>query len=182
MKKYTLTASLLSTFFISSVFGQGLSGGSAITSIPVNARVAQACTITTVTGLNFSNYDPVNSNSVTPLNSTGQISIACTKGSTSVSVGLDYGKTSNGTQRSMVGTASAGTLLYNVFQPPSTTPGVACTFPGTIAWGPASSSSLTLATAPNSLIRLYSICGTIPSNQNVAADAYSDTITATINF
>ena len=182
MKKYTLTASLLSTFFISSVFGQGLSGGSATTNISVTARVAQVCSVSTSTNLNFASYDPVNVNAITALNSTAQISIACTKGSTGVTVGLGYGVAPSGTQRTMTGTTSGGILQYNIFQPPTLVAGAVCTFPGKTAWGNTTSTSIALSNAPDSQVRSYNICGTIPAGQSVAADAYSDTITATINF
>jgi spore coat protein U-like protein len=182
MNKNTIIATLISQVFLSSAFAQGLSGGSVTTPIPVNARVAQACTIATSLGLNFATYDPVSINATVALNSVGQISIACTKGSTSVLVGLDYGKKNTGGQRAMVGTTSAGLLLYNVFQPSTNVPGAPCTFPASTAWGPSTGTTLPIPVAANSLVQLYNICGTIPGGQSVAADAYTDTITATIYF
>jgi len=182
MNKNIFTATILSTIFLSSAFGQGLSGGSATTTIPVNARVAQVCTITTAKGLDFASYDPVSINATVALNSTGQISIACTKGSTSVLIGLDYGKKSTGAQRAMVGNTSAGVLQYNVFQPSTNVAGAPCTFPAATAWGPTTATSLSIPVAANSLVQLYNICGTIPAGQSVAADAYVDTIIATIYF
>jgi len=156
---------------------------SATSTIPVNVRVAQVCAIATTSGLSFASYDPVVINASAALNATGVISITCSKGSAGVTVALGYGLNPSGTtQRQMVGSTASNLIQYNVFQPPSSIAGTSCTFPGVLPWGTSGVGMLTVTTAPDNAPRLYSICGTIPGAQNVTADAYTDTIVATINF
>jgi spore coat protein U-like protein len=89
----------------------------------------------------------------------------------------------SGTQRTMVGGTVTNVLNYNLFQPPSNTPGVACGTPGTIAWTNTGTPGLFLISAPPSkAARAYNVCGVIPAGQDVAVDTYADTVTATINF
>jgi spore coat protein U-like protein len=82
----------------------------------------------------------------------------------------------------MQGATAVSSLLYNIFQPPNNTPGTVCTFPGTTAWSTVGTGLLTLTSAPTKVTRVYNVCGTIPGGQDVAADTYSDTVGATINF
>jgi len=155
---------------------------SATTAIPVSASVSQNCSISTSSALAFAAYDPVGANATAALNATGQISVACSKGATGLTIGMDNGAHVSGTQRQMLGGTAAGILQYNIFQPPSSAPGTACTFPGSTAWTAAGAGMLTLTSAPTKVSRLYNVCGTIPGGQDVAADTYTDTITASINF
>ena len=162
------------------------------TTIPllVTATVVQTCTITAPRGLAFGTYDPVTANLTAALNATGQISVTCTKGAigaggvaASMTLGVDPGLNPSGAQRQMRGVAGGNLLSYNVTQPPSAAPGTACNFASGTAWtnitGPG---MLTLVAATNNLARLYNVCGSIPPNQNVAPDSYSDTVHATLNF
>lgn len=157
---------------------------SASATIPISAAVARSCVISLAAGpLAFGAYDPIVANATTDLNATSQISVACAKGSTGLTVGMDNGGHVIGSQRNLLGGVSAENLQYNIFQPPNNTPGTACSFPGTTAWnttGPAG--VLTLTTAPSKAARLYNVCGTIPAGQDVAVDTYADIVTATINF
>jgi spore coat protein U-like protein len=154
----------------------------ATTSIAVSANVSQACTISTVSGVAFGNYDPIATNATAPLNATGSISVTCSKGAKGLSIGIDAGAQPAGQQRQMKGAAGSTPLLYNIFQPPSAVPGTACTFPGTTAWTNATGGLLTLEAAPSKAARTYNVCGTIPGGQDVTVEAYSDTVTATLNF
>ena len=150
--------------------------------VPVSASVTQNCTISTSSALAFSAYDPVIANATVALNATGQVSIACTKGSSGLTIGMDNGGHVSGAQRQMLGGTSASMLQYNLFQPPSNTPGTACTFPGITAWNATGGGLLTLANAPSKAVRLYNVCGTIPAGQDVPADSYSDIVSVAINF
>lgn len=156
--------------------------GTASSFVPVSASVTQNCTISTTSALAFATYDPININATAALNATGQISIACSKGAVGLTIGMDNGTHVAGAQRQMLGGVAANLLLYNIFQPPSNTPSTACTFPGTTAWTATGTGMLTLTSAPSKVTRIYNVCGTIPGGQDVAADTYSDTINASINF
>lgn len=170
-----LVAALLATSGV-------VDAASVSTSIPVSASVSQNCTISTTSALAFSAYDPIGANATAALNATGQISVACSKGATGLTIGMDNGAHVAGAQRQMLGGVAANMLQYNIFQPPSNAPNTACTFPGTTAWTATGAGLLTLSSAPNKVTRVYNVCGTIPGAQDVAADTYTDTVGATISF
>jgi spore coat protein U-like protein len=155
---------------------------SANTSIPVTATVSQSCTISTVSALAFATYDPIVLNATAALNANGQIRITCSKGAIGLTIGMDNGSHSSGAQRAMVGGSANGVLNYNIFQPPNSTPNTACTYPGTAPWNATGAGLLTLTAAPDKTARLYNVCGSIPGGQDVAADTYTDTVSATLNF
>ena len=142
---------------------------SSTTNVPVNATVAQVCSITTSSSLSFNVYDPVNVNLTAPLNATGQISVACSKGATGMTIGLDNGAHVVGQQRQMLGTLNLAFLGT-------------CTFPGSTNWTNVGNGLLSLTNATTSTARLYNVCGSIPGGQNVASDTYTDVVIATINF
>jgi spore coat protein U-like protein len=154
----------------------------ASTSVPVSANVTQNCAISTSSALAFTTYDPVGVNATVPLNATGQISVTCSKGAVGMTIGMDNGAHVAAAQRQMTGITATNLLLYNLFQPPTNAPGIACTFLGTTAWTASGAGLLTLTSAPTKVARLYNVCGTIPAGQDVAADTYSDTVGASINF
>ncbi|HEX8011318.1 MAG TPA: spore coat protein U domain-containing protein, partial [Casimicrobiaceae bacterium] len=73
-------------------------------------------------------------------------------------------------------------LGYELYQPPNTTPGTACSFPGTQVWG-SSGAAIFTPTAPSSKAsRTYNVCGTVAAGQDVAVGSYQDTVVATVNF
>ena len=162
--------------------GDLLAAGTATRTISVSASVSQICSITTTTALAFAVYDPVGTNATVPLNATGQISVACAKGSASMTIGMGDGAHVNGSQRQMVGLTSNNLLQYSIFQPPSNAENTICTFPGTIAWSNVGAGMLTLTSAPAKTARVYNVCGTIAAGQDVSVDTYLDTVTASINF
>lgn len=156
--------------------------GSASTFIPVSVNVSQACSISTTSALAFATYDPVGVNATAALNATGQISVSCSKGASGLSIGMDAGTHATGDQRKMQGTSAANTLSYSISQPPSNVPGTACTFPGLTAWTNTGAGMLTLTAATTKSVRLYNVCGSIPGGQDATAEAYTDTVSATLNF
>jgi spore coat protein U-like protein len=155
---------------------------SSTTTIAVSASVSQACSISTVSGIAFGNYDPISANATAALNATGSISVTCSKGAKGLTIGIDMGAQPAGGQRQMKGASGGTPLQYNIFQPPSAIPNTACTFPGTTAWTNASGGMLTLETAPSKAARAYNVCGSIPGGQDVTVESYTDTVTATLNF
>jgi len=160
-----------------------LAATSAPTNISVTATVSQGCSISTTSALAFGAYDPIGANATAALNATGQVSVACSKGATGLTIAMNNGTHVSGTQRQMQGTAATDILQYNLFQPPTNVAGVACTFPATIPWNStAPAGVLTLSSAPSKEARLYSVCGTIPGGQDATTGAYTDTVIATLNF
>jgi spore coat protein U-like protein len=155
---------------------------SASTDVPVTATVSQSCSISTTSALAFAAYDPAATNATAALDATGQISVTCSKGSVGMTIGINSGAHVAGVQRQMLGGSAAGLLQYNIFQPPNNTAGTACSFPGTTAWTTTGNGLLTLTSAPSTATRAYNVCGTIPGGQSVAADTYTDTVAATLNF
>lgn len=151
----------------------------ATANLTVSASVSKRCTIST-TALAFGAYDPIGANATAPLNGSGAVSVACSKGSTGLTIGLGDGANASGTQRQLKAAGGTDLLPYDLFQPGSTTPGTACSFPASTAWN--ETSTLTLDEAPSKAARTYNVCGTIPANQDVAAGSYADTVVATINF
>ncbi len=179
LNKFALHLSFAATLLAAS---NAVWAASASTGIPVTASVSQNCSISTTSALAFAAYDPIGTNATAALNATGQISVACSKGATGLTIGMDNGSHVSATQRQMLGGTAAGLLQYNIFQPPNNTPSTACTFPGTTAWTAIGAGLLTLTSAPSKVTRVYNVCGTIPGGQDVAADTYTDTVNATINF
>jgi len=149
--------------------------------LSISASVGQTCSITTTSALAFGVYDPVGTNSTTPLNATGQISVACSKGASTLTIGMGDGSHFNGTLRQMIGATSNNLLPYGIFQPPSNVENTSCTFPGVIAWNN-SAGIMIIAPATANTARVYFVCGTIPAAQDVSTDTYTDIVTASINF
>jgi spore coat protein U-like protein len=151
----------------------------------ISASVAANCAIS-ATALSFGQYESVLANATSALNASGSVSIACTKGTTP-RISMDLGQNASSGKRYMtlVATApagTAGTLYYELYQPPSSTPGVGCSFPGTTLWGSSASDTFVPSIALSRVARTYSVCGTIPAGQFVAMGTYADTVVATVNF
>jgi spore coat protein U domain-containing protein, fimbrial subunit CupE1/2/3/6 len=153
--------------------------GNATSNLSVTASVTANCTIST-SAVAFGSYDPVVANASNPLNASGSVTIACTKGS-APNVTMDLGAHASGGNRYM-SDGGSNTLGYQLYQPPSTTPNDPCTFPGSQVWG-TSGSAIFTPTAPGSKsARTYNVCGTVAAGQDVAVGSYADTVVATVNF
>lgn len=154
------------------------------TTIEVSATVSQGCRISTTAALAFGAYDPIGANATAALNATGQISIACSKGASGLTVAMNDGlHGTTGQRRMQKAEVTTDVLLYNIFQPPSAEPNTACSAVGTIPWNStAPAGVLTLTSAPSKVARLYNVCGTIPAGQDATTGAYTDTVVATLNF
>jgi spore coat protein U-like protein len=151
----------------------------------VSASVSANCTIST-TALSFGQYESLQANATTALNAAGTVSIACTKG-TAPKITMDLGQNPNAGKRYMAlvasaSVAAAGTLYYELYQPPNPTPGTGCNFPGTTLWGASAGQTLMLSPATGRGARTYNVCGTIPPGQFTTMGTYADTVVATVNF
>lgn len=138
-------------------------------SLTVSASVANNCTISTAP-LAFGAYDPVVTNAATDLDATGTVTIACTKGAAST-IGLNLGNNASGSTRRL-SDGSSNYLTYEMYQDGGRT----------TVWGNSGAGLLTPAVAPSKAARNFTVYGRVPSNQDVPAASYSDTVTATVNF
>jgi len=94
-------------------FGVTMSAASTSTSLSVTATVNNNCTISTA-ALAFGAYDPVVTNASSPLDGTGTVTIACTKGATTT-IGLGLGTNASGSTRRMTD-GSGNYLTYEAYQ------------------------------------------------------------------
>ncbi|MGH7728411.1 MAG: spore coat protein U domain-containing protein [Vulcanimicrobiaceae bacterium] len=158
--------------------------GSNSANLQIAASVISDCAITT-SNVNFGNYDPAVTNATTALTASGAVTITCTPGSSPV-IALGPGLNAVSGQRNMK--TGTSTLSYNLYQPPNTTPGSACTYTSPTAWGDGladtGSAPTFTPTSPTSLApRTYNVCGSIPAAQAAAISAsYADTVVATVTF
>jgi spore coat protein U-like protein len=143
--------------------------GSATASMAVSATVINNCTISTA-AVAFGSYDPVVANASANLDSTGSITIACTKGATAT-IGLNAGGNSSGSTRRLADGAS-NYLTYEIYKDSSRTS----------VWGDSGADLYSPPAAPNKSPRTFTAYARVTSNQDVPAGSYTDTITATVNF
>ena len=172
MKRTILSLAVLSILVISAP----LFAASTTTTVTVTATVIANCTIS-AGNLAFGNYDPVVANNVagSDVYANSTLTVACTKGAPNVWIGLDtgaHGPSAVGTTRAM---ASGGNFLsYELYTAnPNPAPGAA--WGNTLATGKAYVSASSAPTA-------ITVFGRAPKGQDAAAGAYTDTITATINY
>ena len=173
MKRSVLSLAILTVL----VLATPVFAASTNTTFTVSASVITNCTIS-ATNLTFGNYDPVVANNTTGgdkyANST--VTVACTKGAANVWIGLDAGANSAsavGTTRAM--SAGGGNFLsYELYTAdPNPAPGA--------SWGNTQLTGKSYVPASKNATNI-TVFGRIPKGQDAAAGAYSDTITATINY
>jgi spore coat protein U-like protein len=151
----------------------------------ISASVAANCAIST-SPLSFGSYEALLSNATAALNAAGTLSIACTRGS-APKITMDLGQNPSAGKRYMAlvapgGGGLAGTLNYEIYQPPDATPGTGCSFPGSRLWGSTAAQTFVPAAPTGRAARLYRVCGTIPPGQITVQGSYADTLVATVNF
>jgi len=154
--------------------------------LAVTASVAQNCLIST-NAVAFGSYDPVVTNNASgaALNGTGSVTVTCTRSSTGVTIALGLGSHAAGSTRRMTGGATGAYLAYELYQPSAATPAATCTFPGATVWNAAGSGLFTpsgVADWGAASPKTFNVCGTVPRGQDAAADSYTDSVIATINF
>ncbi|MGE5244150.1 MAG: spore coat U domain-containing protein [Betaproteobacteria bacterium] len=151
------------------ITGTSVSAASKTANLAISATVVSNCTISTA-ALDFGAYDPVSANASTNLDGTGTVSVACTKGSTAT-IGLGLGSNASGTTRRLTD-GSGNYLTYELYQDGGRS----------TIWGDAGANLLSPAAAPSKAARDFTVYGRVPSNQDVPAGAYTDTVVATVNF
>jgi spore coat protein U-like protein len=156
------------TLFAFGLTADNAAAQSASANLTVTATVTNNCTIST-TPLSFGTYDPVGANASANLDGVGSVVVACTKGK-DANIGLDLGSNANGTTRRM---ASGGEFLsYELYSDSGRS----------TVWGNASGSWQATGAAPSKAARSFTVYGRVPSNQDVPAGNYADTVLATVNF
>ena len=152
--------------------------GTATATLNVTANIDASCTIS-ATPVAFGAYNPA---SATAHYASGTVTVGCVKGSVPT-VALDGGQNQGATvvERSMKHATAADLLSYSLFKPTAAAPNTACTNAETDAWGtdPAQRFSPTGVALTGSV---YNVCGKISAGQDVSAGAYSDVVTATVEF
>jgi spore coat protein U-like protein len=148
---------------------QDAQAATATANLSVTARVVQQCTISAPTTLAFGDYDPVSVNAAVPLDASTTISVACTRGSSGVWVGLGLGANASGTTRRM----AAGTerLNYEVFSDAGRS----------TVWGNTSGTGVNYVPTSRAPFAL-TVYGRVAAGQDAAVGDYTDTVIATINF
>lgn len=132
--------------------------------ILVTATVLNSCVVT-ATPLNFGILDSLGS---ADINATADVVVLCTPGAT-YGVEMDDGDNFADGTRKMIGAVGGDTIPYDVaFVDGGGGGGLIATVTGVVATG---------------LDETYTVQGTIPSTAGgVQADAYTDTVTVTVNF
>lgn len=137
---------------------------SAPVNVSVTANVASNC-VMTAGSVAFGAYDPLVANASTNLDQTGSVSVACVKG-TIANVGLGNGANYSSGRRMTNGTDF---LSYDLY----TTAG------RTTVWDTTNRVGYTAASKASANLTIY---GRVPSNQDVAAGSYTDTVVAQAEF
>lgn len=146
--------------------------GAATLAAPALGAPPDSCTFTAVSGVNFGNYDVLNA---LPSLSNGSLTYNCTNfpaGGETVTIFLSKGNSATYSPRHMLN--GLQNLTYNLYLDAGLTKIWGNGAGGSLIYGPV----LTLNNTPATV----TIFGRIPAAQDVGAGAYSDTITATINW
>jgi spore coat protein U-like protein len=153
--------------------------GEATASLSVSATIANVCRVST-SAVTFGAYDPIGANASAPLNASGAVAIACTKGA-ATTVGVGPGANAVSSVRRM-SDGGANLLTYELYKPPSSDPGAPCLYGSPVVWTNIPGGLLAPGAAPDKNVRSYSICGQITGGQSLPAGGYADTVLVTVNF
>ncbi len=177
MKKLSAIVTVISAAF--AVAGAApVFAGTATATIDVTATIDASCTIS-ATPVAFGAYNP---SATTAHYASGSVTVCCVKGSVPT-VALNGGQNQGATaiDRSMKHATGADLLNYSLFKPTATAPNTACTNTETDAWGSDPAQRIN----PSGVVlngSVYNVCGKIAAGQDVQTGAYSDVVTATVEF
>lgn len=133
-----------------------------------NAWAQASCTIS-VTSVAFGNYNVF---TTTADDSTGTITFRCNASAANISISLSDGSSTTFSPRTL--RKGSEVLQYNLYRNAART----------TIWGDGTggTSTYTNANPPNNSNVSLTIYGRIPAQQDVSAGAYTDTVSAVINF
>jgi len=135
----------------------------------VTASVVANCRLV-VAPLSFGTYDPLDGHSVQPADASTVISVTCTR-NTGAAVSFDFGMySSSGPDRGMSATGSE-VLRYQIYRDAARS----------LVWS-RGADALQVVSRGVTSAELLTVFGRIPPNQEVAPGAYSDLLTATVDF
>ena len=140
--------------------------------LAARAARAQTCSFTTVSGVSFGNYDALEAS---PLDQTGSITIQCSGLDDAQTVTVDFSTGSSGSYASRRMQKGADSLGYNLYLDATMLHVWGDGTPGTFHFGPV----LPVLGGVDETVTIY---GRIPARQASPVGAYTDTVTATINF
>lgn len=151
-----------------------LAAGTASSSMPVSATVANNCSIDATGGLAFGSYDPAVANASAPLDASGTINVTCTlDAAATITLGqganADTGSTDAAPLRRMTDGAT-NFLSYALYQESGRT----------TVWGNDTTTDV-ISTGTGAAVS-HTVYGRVAAAQNVPAGAYSDTVVATVTF
>jgi spore coat protein U-like protein len=164
-----LAASVSGVAIVAAAFSTPAAAATATANLGVSATVTNNCTISTAP-LAFGSYDPVVTHAATNLDGTGTVTVACTKG-VAPTVGLGLGSNASGSTRRMTD-GSSNYLTYEMYSDAGRT----------TVWTDSGGGLYAPGAAASKTARNFTVYGRVPSNQDVAAGSYSDTVVATVNF
>jgi spore coat protein U-like protein len=141
----------------------------------VQATVVSSCTIAT-TGINFTNYDPVVANHTTPLDANGTVTVACTSGA-ATTIGMNQGSNQAATStaalpKRQMASGATNRVSYDLYQDTL----------HTTVWGDVGTGAAMTYNSTSMAAQTFNIYGRMVGGQDVATGAYTDTVTATIQF
>ncbi len=141
--------------------------GSATTFMQVSLNVVPNCRLS-VTDLSFGNYDPLLGNADRPLDGAAQLQMVCTKNS-QASIMFDSGEHGVASTRGMV--LGSDRVSYDLFRDSARTE----------RWAD-SADALHVTGTGSRNPQQFTVFGRVPAGQEVSAGAYSDIVTATVDF
>jgi spore coat protein U-like protein len=141
----------------------------------VQATVVSSCTIAT-TGINFTNYDPVVANHTTPLDANGTVTVACTSGA-ATTIGMNQGANQAATStaalpKRQIASGATNRVSYDLYQDTL----------HTTTWGDVGTGAAMTYNSTSMAAQTFNVYGRMAAGQDVATGAYTDTVTATIQF
>ena len=177
----------LTTLAILLLAGAPAWAGQATKTFNATASVAAKCVMSNIANLDFGSYDPVVTNASADLPGNTSFTLTCTKNASpaiSLSIGNANFAGNLAAKRSMNnGTASAGNYLsYDLYVP--TGVGAAASVSASASlWGDGTSGTSTFApSVPSVAAQTVTIFGAVKAGQDVPVGAYTDSVTATVNF
>ncbi len=138
----------------------------ATTTFPSQATMAAACTIDSVSTLNFGNAGLLAAN----VDQTSTIQIQCTD-TTPYNIGLDAGTGSGAIVAARKMSAGGNTVNYTLYSDPT----------HVTVWGNTVSTD-TVAAVGNGSAQSFTLYGRVPAQATPASGTYSDTVTLTVTY